>query len=71
MSCRSIADILRRMGEVSPSDIPAQSGIEPQPLEATPEPQLPEIQSTHAPWVRPISDYERRETTIVEGQRYG
>ena len=24
-----------------------------------------------APWVRPIGDYERRETTIVEGPRYG
>lgn len=22
-------------------------------------------------WVRPIGDYERRETTIVEGLRYG
>lgn len=25
----------------------------------------------HAPWVRLIGDYERRETTIVEGLRYG
>jgi hypothetical protein len=25
----------------------------------------------HAPWVRPIGDYERRETTVVEGLRYG
>ena len=24
-----------------------------------------------APWIRPISDYERRETTLVEGTRYG
>ena len=24
-----------------------------------------------APWIRPISEYERRETTVVEGQRYG
>jgi hypothetical protein len=23
-----------------------------------------------APWIRPISDYERRETTLVEGTRY-
>jgi hypothetical protein len=22
-------------------------------------------------WVRPLADYERRETTIVEGLRYG
>jgi hypothetical protein len=68
MACRSIAEILRGMGEVPPSDITAQSGKEPQPLEATLEPKL---QSTHAPWVRPIGDYERRETTIVEGARYG
>jgi len=25
----------------------------------------------HAPWIKPIGDYERKETTIVEGQRYG
>jgi hypothetical protein len=25
----------------------------------------------HARWIRPIGDYERRETTIVEGLRYG
>jgi hypothetical protein len=25
----------------------------------------------HAPWVRPITDYERRETTEVEGLRFG
>ena len=24
-----------------------------------------------APWIRPLADYERRETTIVEGLRYG
>ena len=24
-----------------------------------------------APWVRNINDYERRETTLVEGLRYG
>jgi hypothetical protein len=32
--------------------------------EETPEPAV-----AHAPWVRPIGDYERRETTIVEGLR--
>ncbi len=25
----------------------------------------------YAPWIRPIGYYERRETTIVEGLRYG
>jgi hypothetical protein len=34
------------------------------PAEKSPE---PEPQPTHAPCVRPIGDYERRETTLVEG----
>jgi hypothetical protein len=25
----------------------------------------------HSPWIRPLSCYERRETTVVEGLRYG
>jgi hypothetical protein len=28
-------------------------------------------ETEHAPWIRPLSCYERRETTIVEGTRYG
>ena len=31
----------------------------------------PQPQAAHPRWVRPIGDYERRETTIVEGLRYG
>ena len=27
--------------------------------------------ASRAPSIRPISEYERRETTVVEGQRYG
>lgn len=27
--------------------------------------------ASHAPWIKPIGDYERKETTIVEGLRYG
>jgi hypothetical protein len=27
--------------------------------------------AAHARWIRAIGDYERRETTIVEGPRYG
>jgi hypothetical protein len=27
--------------------------------------------ATHAPWVKSISSYERKETTVVEGLRYG
>jgi hypothetical protein len=42
-------------------------------LEATPEPKPPELQSAtaHAPWIKSILSYERKETTIVEGLRYG
>ena len=31
----------------------------------------PQPEGVRRPWVRPIGDYERRETTIVEGLRYG
>ena len=27
--------------------------------------------AAHPRWLRPLSDYERRETTLVEGTRYG
>ena len=27
--------------------------------------------ASHAPWIKPIGDYEWKETTIVEGLRYG
>ena len=40
------------------------AGPEPEPVDLKPA-------SPHAPWIRPIGDYERRETTIVEGLRYG
>jgi hypothetical protein len=26
---------------------------------------------SHAPWIKSISIYERKETTVVEGPRYG
>ena len=39
--------------------------------EEKPELPDPEPAVAHAPWVRPIGDYERRETTLVEGLRYG
>jgi hypothetical protein len=31
----------------------------------------PKPEAAHPRWVRPIGDYEQRETTIVEGLRYG
>jgi hypothetical protein len=57
-------------------------GPEPECIEPEPEPQLvepepalqlvePEPVVAHAPWVKSISSYERKETTIVEGLRYG
>ena len=36
----------------------------PKPVDQTPA-------TTHAPWVKNIGCYERKETTIVEGLRYG
>jgi hypothetical protein len=27
--------------------------------------------AVHAPWIRPLTDYERKQTTTVEGLRYG
>ena len=35
------------------------------------EPRKPEPTTTHSRWIRPLADYERRETTVVEGLRYG
>jgi hypothetical protein len=31
----------------------------------------PEPEAAHPRWIRPIGDYDRRETTVVEGLRYG
>jgi hypothetical protein len=49
---------------------PSAAAVE---LTAEEKPELPDPQPAvaHAPWVRPIRDYERRETTLVEGLRYG
>jgi hypothetical protein len=52
---------------------------EPEPQTTEPEPQLvePEPQpiepdpGAQSRWVKPLSCYERRETTLVEGLRYG
>jgi hypothetical protein len=42
-------------------------------LTAEEKPELldPRPAVARAPWVRPLGDYERRETTVVEGLRYG
>jgi hypothetical protein len=38
---------------------------------AAPEPEPVKLEGAFSRWVRPIGDYERRETTVVEGLRYG
>ena len=47
--------------------VPPDSPVEP----ATPEPEPVKPGSAFPRWVRPLAEYERRETTIVEGLRYG
>ena len=47
--------------ELTAEEQPEPERIEPEPTPA----------AAHAPWVRPIGDYERRETTLEEGLRYG
>jgi hypothetical protein len=78
---------LRRMGaqelvEKAPDGHWRVKGEEPRPAAPREEPGprgtpysaavgLTAEEKSYAPWVRPIGDYERRETTIVEGLRYG
>jgi hypothetical protein len=40
-------------------------------VSVTAEPENPKSAPEHVPWIRPLRDYERQETTIVEGPRYG
>ena len=44
----------------------AEPAAEQKPERLDPQPAV-----AHAPWVKSISSYERKETTIVEGLRYG
>ena len=59
------------MDREEPTEAPA--ALEPPVTTATPEAGRiePGPEAAHPRWVRPIRDYERRETTIVEGLRYG
>ena len=57
-------------GESEPEAVPdignaAEAEPEPEPQPIEPEPGAP------SRWVKPLSCYERRETTVVEGLRYG
>ena len=49
--------------EPEPERIEPEPASEPQPIK--PEP------GAQSRWINPLSCYERRETTIVEGLRYG
>jgi hypothetical protein len=47
---------------------------EPEPIEPEPEPQPIKLEpgpGAQSRWIKPLSCYERRETTVVEGLRYG
>jgi hypothetical protein len=47
---------------------------EPEPERIEPEPELQPTEpepGAQLRWVKPLSCYERRETTVVEGLRYG
>ena len=46
---------------------PERIEAEPEPQPTKPEPEF----GAHSPWIKPLSCYERRETTVVEGLRYG
>jgi hypothetical protein len=54
----------------------AAAGPKPERIEPEPEPEPQRIEPEPEPgarsrWIKPISSYERRETTVVEGLRYG
>jgi len=61
------------------SEEPRSTKDEPLPyvdvaeLKATPDPEPLKLPppAARVPWIRPIGVYERTETTIVEGLRYG
>jgi len=50
-------------------------GVAPYVTAVTAEPEVdrinPQPAAAHSPWIKPLSCYERRETTVVEGLRYG
>jgi hypothetical protein len=49
MGCHSIADILRGLGEVPPSEVRSTDRIEPQPIEIVTDPPM----SLATPWIDP------------------
>jgi hypothetical protein len=59
------------MTREEPTEIHASLETPVTTAEEKPERLDPQPAVAHAPWIRPIGDYERRETTVVEGLRYG
>ena len=51
--------------EHEPQRVGPEHDPEPEPQPIEPEP------GAQSRWIKPLSSYERRETTIVEGLRYG
>jgi hypothetical protein len=50
------------------------AAAKPEPQRVEPEPELPSVEpepGAQSRWIKPLSCYERKETTIVEGLRYG
>jgi hypothetical protein len=55
--------------ETTPAAEPEPERIEPEP---EPQPTKPEPEpGVQSRWIKPLASYERRETTVVEGSRYG
>jgi hypothetical protein len=51
--------------ELEPEPEPERIEPEPEPQPIEPEP------GAQLRWIKPLSFYERKETTVVEGLRYG
>jgi len=63
-------------GRTAPADAGGRTGPSAAVAELTaaaePEPERIEPESgAQSRWIKPLSSYERRETTVVEGLRYG
>jgi hypothetical protein len=60
------------MSEPEPQTTEAEPQLVEPEHDPEPEPQLVEPEhGAQSRWVKPLSCYERGETTVVEGQRYG
>ena len=66
---REKLDRLRRLAEAGAVEKDSVGRWRPKGEEARPT----ELKTAapEAPWIKPLSSYEQRETTVVEGLRYG